>query len=142
MSFKTLALATFLTLVLSGIFSGFRQDIYLIAHGQNSIQTTSINLNHNELNHPLLLTIKALNGASIQGQIYLNGQVIKPLKGNTTQVNLSNYLGRGNYGILITGSYSPSQGSVSITLDGNGTQVNQQTSQTGFLNQQINLEVQ
>ncbi|MGK7939217.1 MAG: hypothetical protein AB4062_03495 [Crocosphaera sp.] len=142
MSFKPLTLAAFLTLVLSGMVSGFPQDIYLIAQGQHSIQSTSINLNPNELNQPLLLTVKALNGANIQGQIYLNGQVIKTFQGNATQVNLSNYLSRGNYGILITGSYYPSQGSVSITLNGNSTQVSQQNSQTGFLHQQINLEVQ
>ena len=142
MSFKPLALATFLTLGLLGMVSGFPQDVSLMAQGQHSIQRTSVNLNTDDLNRPLLLTVKALNGANIQGQIHLNGQVIQSLQGNTTQVNLSNYLGRGNYDIIITGSYYPSQSSVSITLDGNGTQVSQQTGQTGFLNQQINLEVQ
>ncbi|MDJ0510623.1 MAG: hypothetical protein QNJ64_15415 [Crocosphaera sp.] len=142
MSFKPLALATFLTLVLLGMVSDFPKDVYLIAQGQHLMQSTSINLNHNDLSQPLVLTIKALNGANIKGEIYLNGQVIKTLQGNTTEVNLSNYLSRGNYGILITGMYYPSQSSVSITLDGNGTQVSQQTGKTGLLKQQINLEVQ
>ena len=142
MSFKPFPLATFLTLILLGMISGFSQDTYWIAQGQYSLQSTSINLNQADLNRPLLLTVKALNGARIQGKISVNGQVIKALQSNTSQVNLSNYLGRGNYNIVITGSYYPSQGSVIITLDGNGTQISQQTSQTGFLNQQINLEVQ
>ncbi len=142
MYFKPLALATFFTVILSGMVSGFPQDIGSIAQSQTSVQSTSINLSASELNQPLWLTIKALNGANLQGQIKLNGQVIQGLQGTNAQVNLSNYLSPGNHEIAVTGNYSPAQGSVIIEVNGNGTQISQQTRGTGILNQQLNMEVE
>ncbi|MDJ0658702.1 MAG: hypothetical protein QNJ42_04350 [Crocosphaera sp.] len=141
MSLKPLALAGLLTIILSSMVSGFPQDIVAVAQFQTSIQSSSINLNASELNQPLWLEIKALNGANLQGHVKLNGQVIKTLQGHHNQVNLSNYLGRGNHEITVKGNYYPSRGSVMIELKGNETQITQQTSGNGLLNQQLNMEV-
>ncbi len=141
MSLKPLVLATILTGILLGMVSGFPQEINAISQSSRSIQSSSINLNISELNQPLFLKIQGLNGANIQGQVKLNGQVINTLQGTNTQVNLSNYLGLGNHQITIQGNYYPSQGSVLIELKGNQTQVTQQTSGNGLLNQQLNMEV-
>ena len=93
------------------------------------------------MNQPLWLEIQGLNGANIQGQVKLNGQVIQTLQGTSNQVNLSNYLRRGNHQITVQGNYYPPQGSVLIEVKGNQTKITQQTSGNGLLNQQINMEV-
>ena len=141
MSLKPLVLATILTGVLLGMVSGSPQEIKAIPPSSISIQSSSINLNISELNQPLFLEIQGLNGASIQGEVKLNGQVIKTLQGTSNQVNLSNYLHLGNHQITVQGTYYPTQGSVLIELKGNQTQVTQQTSGNGLLNQQLNMEV-
>ncbi|WP_107670586.1 hypothetical protein [Cyanothece sp. BG0011] len=141
MSLKPLALATLFTLILSSMVTGLPKGIDAIAQNQMSLQRSSISLDATELNQPLLLRIQGLNQTNIQGQIIVNGQVIKTLEGSNNQVNLSNYLSRGNYEITVKGNYYPSQGSVVIDLQGNQTQVRQQTSGNGLLNQQLNMEV-
>ncbi|MDJ0598831.1 MAG: hypothetical protein QNJ37_08340 [Crocosphaera sp.] len=141
MSLKPLALASLLTIILSSMVPSFPQEIDAIAQIQTSIQSSSINLNARELNQPLWLNINALDGANLQGQVRLNGQVIKTLEGSNNQVNLSNYLSRGNYQITVKGNYYPSQSSIVIELKGQETQVTQQTSGNGLLNQQLNMEV-
>ncbi|MDJ0730942.1 MAG: hypothetical protein QNJ33_13205 [Crocosphaera sp.] len=141
MSLKPLVLATVLTGILFGMVSGFPQEINVIAQSSRSIQSSFVNLNVSELNQPLWLEIQGLNGAKVQGQVKLNGQVIQTLQGSSNQVNLSNYLRRGNYQITLQGNYYPSQGSVLIQLKGNQTQLTQQTSGNGLLNQQLNMEV-
>ncbi|MEM8779636.1 MAG: hypothetical protein AAGF26_12340 [Cyanobacteria bacterium P01_G01_bin.49] len=141
MSFKSLALAAFSTVVLSTMVSGLPQEMDAIAQNQISVQSTSIDLESSELNQPLWLSINALNGANLQGQIKLNGRMIQRINGSETQVNLSNYLSRGEHQLMVTGSYYPSHSSVIIELNSNTTQVSQQTSGTGSLNQQLTIGV-
>ncbi len=141
MSLKPLTLATLFTILLSGMVTGLPEGIDAIAQNQMSLQSSSINLNITELNQPLLLQIKGIDQTNIQGQVTVNGEVIQTLQGRNNQVNLSNYLSQGNHQIIITGNYYPSQGSVIIELKGNQTQVTQQTSGNGLLNQQLNMEV-
>ncbi|ACB50925.1 hypothetical protein cce_1575 [Crocosphaera subtropica ATCC 51142] len=141
MSLKPLALAILFTVILSGMVTGLSEEYGAIAQNSISRQSSSINLNGSELNQPLWLQIQGVNGTNIQGQITVNGQVIKTLQGNNEQVDLSNYLSRGNYEITVQGNYYPSQGSVVVELKGNQTQVTQQTSGNGLLNQQLNMEV-
>lgn len=141
MSFKSFALAACSTVILSTMVSGFPQEIDAIAQSQTSIQSTSIDLDAQDLNQPLWLSVRGLDGAKIQGQIKLDGRVIRGLSGSGTQINLSDYLSRGYHEITVTGNYSPSHSSVMIELNGGGTQVNQQTSGTGSLNQQLSIGV-
>lgn len=141
MSLRPLVLATILTGVLFGMVSGYTHEINAIAQSASSIQSSSINLNFSELNQPLWLEITGLNGSQFQGEVKLNGQVIKTLQGSSNKVDLSNYLRRGNHEVTVQGNYYPSQGSVRINLNGNNIQVMQETSGNGLLDQQLNLEV-
>ncbi len=141
MSLRPLVLAAILTGVLFGMVSGYTHEIKAIAQSARSIQSSEINLNFSELNQPLWLEITGLNGSQVQGQVKLNGQVIKTIKGSSNQVDLSNYLRRGNYEVTVQGNYSPSQGSVLINLKGKNIQVMQEIGGNGLLDQQLNLEV-
>lgn len=141
MQVKPFVLAVFSTVFLLILLSGIQQKIEITAQAQSSIQSTSIDLGANDLSQPLWLIIRTSNGANLQGQVKLNGQVIQALNGQGSQVNLSNYLRRGKQEIVITGNYSPADGSVIIELNGNNTQVSQQTSGNGSLNQQIRIGV-
>ncbi|EAZ88585.1 hypothetical protein [Crocosphaera chwakensis] len=141
MSLKPLTLATLFTIILSGMVTGLPEGINAIAQNQMSLQSSSINLNATELNQPLWLQIQGINQTNIQGQVTVNGQVIKTLEGSNNQVNLSNHLSQGSHQIIVMGNYYPSQGSVVIELKGHQTQVTQQTSGNGLLNQQLNMEV-
>ena len=141
MSLRPFVLATILTGVLFGMVSGYTHEIKVIAQSARSFQSSEINLIERELNQPLWLEITGLNGSRVQGEVKLNGQVIKTLQGSSNQVELSNYLRRGNYQVTVEGNYYPSQGSVVINLKGNNIQVMQETSGNGLLEQQLNLEV-
>lgn len=141
MSLNLLSLAAFFTILLSSMVSGFPQETGAIAQIRSSIQSTKINLDSSQLNQPLWLKIQALDGGNLQGEVKLNGQVIKKLKGSAIIVDLSNYLSQGNHEISITGSYYPTDSLVVIELTNNTTQINQQTSGTGTLNQQVSIGV-
>jgi hypothetical protein len=77
----------------------------------------------------------------LDGEISLDGRAIARLTSRGNAINLSRQLKRGMNRIAISGQYAPAGATVSIQLEGETTQANQQTGGSGRLNQLLLVEV-
>ena len=113
------------------------------AHSQTSYhqQTTSISVNSNALKSPHILSIKTTDNTQIEGEISVDGLVIKKLQGSQTSFNLSPYLEKQTKKVEISGTYKPASSSVKIEFSSPNTNVTQQMSGNGRLNQPVVITV-
>ena len=100
-------------------------------------QETSIDINSADLNSPHILTINSdTDNLSLNAQIKLNGQLLKTLT-KSTEINLSPLLKKGKNLINISGKYSPENATINVKLSGDSTQIDQQSSGSGILDQRL-----
>ncbi|RAM52061.1 MAG: hypothetical protein C6Y22_08505 [Hapalosiphonaceae cyanobacterium JJU2] len=103
-------------------------------------QTSSVNLSATELRQPHILRINT-NGSQLNGDIILDGKVVKRLNGSQTEINLSPLLSPGEHVVEISGGYAPASSGITVELSGPGITSSQQTSGNGVLNYTLNLSV-
>ncbi len=101
-----------------------------------------INLDSANLGQPYILSISATSGTQLTGQITINGTVVKDLKDNSVEIDVSPLLSKGTQTIKITGNYQSLESSVEIKLSGPGIEVSQQTSGNGIIDQTLIVNVQ
>lgn len=112
-----------------------------MAKVKQQTQETSISLSSDELRKPHYLQVKSLTAASkVTGRIELNGKYIKAID-RSTQIDLSPWLTPGKHTVKITGQYYPSNAIVEVKFSGTNTQISQQTSGNGYINQTLIIEV-
>ena len=113
------------------------------AHSQTSYhqQTTSISVNSKALKSPHILSIKTTDNTQIDGEVSVDGLVIKKLQGSQTSFNLSPYLEKETNKVEILGTYKPASSEVKIEFSGLNTNVTQQMSGNGRLNQTLVITV-
>ncbi len=113
------------------------------AQGQTSYQqqTTGISVNSNALKSPHILSIKTTDNTQMDGEVTVNGVVIKKLQGSQTSFNLSPYLDKQTKKVEISGTYKPASSSVKIEFSSPNTNVTQQMSGNGRLNQTLVITV-
>ncbi len=140
MSLNHLTFATISIIILAANLSARLQSSEAFEVAQNQ-QATTINFSAETLKQPYWLSIRTFSANQIRGQITLNGKVIQVLNRDSTTINLSPYLKVGRQAIAITGTYSPPDALVTIELQGKNTQVKQQTSGSGLLDQFLTVEV-
>lgn len=116
---------------------------FTTAQSQTSYQqqTTGITVNSNALNSPHILSIKTTENTQMNGEVTVDGVVIKKLQGNQISFNLSPYLEKGTKKVEISGTYKPVSSSVKIEFSGPSTNVTQQMSGNGRLNQILVITV-
>lgn len=103
----------------------------------------SLNLTSSQPNQqPYTLRISAPEGTNLTGEVTLDGKVVRELKGNRVEINLSELLTKGQRRVRISGKYNPKQSPVLVELVGPGTQISQQTSGYGTLDQNLDINVQ
>lgn len=107
----------------------------------SSIQRSSLSLSAANLKQPQILKINAQN-ARLQGEIAVNGKVVKRLNNNSSELDLSPYLSVGQQKVEISAQYSPSTAAVNVEVQGSGNNISQQTSGSGTLNYTLDLNVQ
>jgi hypothetical protein len=104
-------------------------------------QTTGISVNSNSLKSPHILSIKTTDNTQMDGEVTVNGVVIKKLQGSQTSFNLSPYLEKETNKVEISGTYKPASSEVKIEFSGPNTNVTQQMSGNGRLNQTLVITV-
>jgi hypothetical protein len=117
-------------------FSTFSQQ----SNFSSTYQQNFLTFRATNVSQPHILTVKT-SGAQLQGEITLDGKIIKLLNSNQVEINLSPFLSVGEHQVKISGRYSPVSSSASITLSGPGTNVMQQTSGNGILYHVINMSI-
>jgi hypothetical protein len=108
------------------------------------IQQTSINLNISDLETDNVLKIVKVNNLKygrLNGEVKLNGEKIKLINSNSTEINLSSLLKQGINVVEICGSYTPINSSIKIEFSGFNTLVSQSASGTGKLNQRLIIRI-
>ncbi len=108
-----------------------------------NIQETTVSLDAVELKQPYLLkiTISDINTELIAGEIKLDNRVIKSLNNSHIEINLSPLLSTGIHKVEISGKYRPANSTVKVELLGSQTQVSQETSGSGTINQILIINV-
>lgn len=95
-------------------------------------QTTIINLSSDELQESYVLKISGSRyNSQLTGNIKLNGLIIAKLTDNSTQINLSPLLNKGKNTINIIGNYTPITSAFKVELIGVNTQVTQENTGNG-----------
>ncbi len=102
-------------------------------------ETSVINLDYYNLKQPHNLVISS--HARLNGEISLNGRVIKTIRGNRVAINLSNCLSRGRNTLEIEGNYRPVSSSVQVEFSAPGTVVSQSTGGSGTIAQTFVIDV-
>lgn len=108
-----------------------------------NIQETTVSLDAGDLKQPYILRVRIANANPrlITGEIKLNNRVIKSLSNNQIEINLSPLLSIGTHKVEISGKYNPANSAVKVELLGGQTQVTQETSGSGTINQILIINV-
>lgn len=116
---------------------------FTTAQNQTSYQqqTTAVSVKANALNLPHILSIKTTDNTQIDGEVTVDGVVIKKLQGSQISFNLSPELAKGSKKVEISGTYKPASSSVKIEFSSPSTNVTQQMSGNGRLNQTLVITV-
>ena len=133
-----IAVATLIAVIPFGKGNFFFSDF---VQAQAQLQEMSVNLSSSDLRQPYVLSINALKATQLNGRLELDGKLLRNLTKRDAEVNLSPYLSKGQHVIILSGSYSPSSASVQVQLNGANTQISQQVSGSGSLNQRFIIEV-
>lgn len=104
-------------------------------------QTTGISVNSNALKSAHILSIKTTDNTQIDGEVTVDSVVIKKLQGSQISFNLSPYLEKQINKVEISGTYKPASSSVKIEFSGLNSNVTQQMSGNGRLNQTLVITV-
>ena len=103
-------------------------------------QSNIMTLDRANLNKPHELVVTT--SANLEGQIEIDGEVVTSLDRRTTTLDVAPYLSAAKTTrINVTGTYSPSTASVTLQFEGPGVSMSQQSSGSGRLEYQLNLEV-
>ena len=104
-------------------------------------QSTTVNLDSAQLSRPHTLEITADPGTRLSGQVRLNGETIRELRGRSISIDLRPYLSGGEKIVEISGHYQPATASVRIEFAGPDTTIRQQTNGSGVLAQTLLFEI-
>jgi hypothetical protein len=118
-------------------FTSFRNQ----QSDNSSFQRSTLNLQSANLNQPHILKINS-TGTQLQGQITINGKVVKQLNNNQSEINLSPYLSTGQQKIEISANYTPPSAAVNVEVNGSGSNISQQSGGNGSLNYKLDLTIQ
>jgi hypothetical protein len=125
----------------SGNERTFISDKSQQSSNSSNFQRSTLNLQATNLNQPHVLKINS-TGTQLQGQITINGKVVKQLSNNQSQINLSPYLSTGQQKVEISANYTPVSATVNVEVNGSGNNISQQSSGSGKLNYSLDLSVQ
>ena len=104
-------------------------------------QSNTLTLSKANLSKPHVLSIKT-SGKRLIGKIIINdGELVKQLRGNKVEIDLSPYLSVGENTVEINARYTPASSSVDIEMNGPQTNVSQQNSGNGVLSSEMKIMV-
>jgi hypothetical protein len=109
------------------------------------IQSTTVSIDRADLSQPHILRVQgSTNDAPIRMervQVKINGRVVKTIANNSLELNLAPMMQSGRYEVEISGSSPRLDDTISVNFIGKNTNITQQFSGTGQLNQIIVINV-
>jgi hypothetical protein len=109
------------------------------------VQSTSISLDRADLSQPHLLRVKgSTNNTPVRMErveVKINGKVVKTIANNSLELNLAPMLKAGRYEVEISGTSQRLDDTISVNFTGKNTNVTQQFSGTGSIEQKLVIDV-
>ncbi|WP_373538632.1 hypothetical protein [Chamaesiphon sp.] len=109
------------------------------------IQSTSISLDRADLTQPHLLRVRgSTNNTPIPMQrveVKINGKVVKTIANKSLELNLAPMMKAGRYEVEISGTSPRLDDTISVNFTGKNTNVTQQFSGTGSIDQKLVIDV-
>jgi hypothetical protein len=75
------------------------------------------------------------------GEIRVDGKVVKQIRNNQADINLSPYLSVGEHKVEISARYTPTDANIKVDFKAPGTSNTQETSGDGSLNYRMDISV-
>ncbi len=108
------------------------------------VQLTSISINRADLRQPHMLRVRSeINNSAMRMErveVKMNGRLLKSIANNALELNLAPMMTVGRYEVEVSG-ISPPDATISLNFTGPNTQVNQQSSGSGKINQRLMIDV-
>jgi outer membrane lipoprotein-sorting protein len=111
-----------------------------VTSNSSGYQRGKVSLSAANLSQPHILKIET-PATQLNGKIIVNGKVVKKLKNQKTEIDLSRYLSVGEHKVEISANYSPKMSPIKVELNAPNSNVTQQTSGNGILNYQLEVSV-
>jgi hypothetical protein len=110
------------------------------------VQSTSISIDRADLTQPHILRVQgSANNSPIRMQrveVKVNGKVVRSIVNKSLELNLAPMMKVGRYEIEISGTSPRPDDTISVNFIGKNTNVSQQSSGTGVVNQTLVINVQ
>lgn len=109
------------------------------------VQSTNISLDRADLTQPHLLRVRgSANNAPVRMQrveVKINGKVVKTIANNSLELNLAPMMKAGRYEVEISGTSPRLEDTISLNFIGKNTNVTQQFSGIGSIEQKLVIDV-
>jgi hypothetical protein len=110
------------------------------------VQSTTISLDRADLSQPHILRVQgSTNDSPIRMQrveVKINGKVVRSIANKSLELNLAPMMKVGRYEVEIFGTSPRLDDLISVTFNGKNTNVTQQFSGSGTINQKLVINVQ
>lgn len=109
------------------------------------VQSTSISLDRADLTQPHLLRVRgSANNTPVRMErveVKINGKVVKTIANKSLELNLAPMMKAGRYEVEISGTSPRLDDTISVNFTGKNTNVTQQFSGTGSIEQKLVIDV-
>ena len=109
------------------------------------VQFTRVSIDRVDLNQPHILRVRgSINQTAIpmaRVEVKLNGKVIKSIRDSSLDVDLAPMMTTGHYEVVVSGTTTQTDATISLNFSGKNTQVNQQSSGSGEIEQRLVIDV-
>ncbi len=110
------------------------------------VQSTTVSLNRADLSQPHILRVQgSTNNAPVRMErveVKMNGKVIKTIANNSLELNLAPMMKAGRYEVEISATSPRIDDTILVNFTGKNTNVTQQSSGSGRIDQKLVIDVQ
>ncbi|WP_373547854.1 hypothetical protein [Chamaesiphon sp.] len=110
------------------------------------VQSTTVSLDRADLSQPHILRVQGYtNNAPVRMErveVKMNGKVIKTISNNSLELNLAPMMKAGRYEVEISGIAPRTDDTILVSFTGKNTNVTQQFSGSGRIDQKLVIDVQ
>ncbi len=111
----------------------------------SQVQFTRVSIDLADLKQPHILRVRgSINQTAIpmaRVEVKLNGRVIKSIRDGSLELDLAPMMKAGHYEFVVSGTTAQTDATISLNFTGKNTQVSQQSSGSGEIEQRLFIEV-
>lgn len=113
--------------------------------GGQGVQSSSVSIDRADLSQPHILRVQgSANNSPVQMKkidVKVNGKLVKSIANSSLELNLAPMMKTGSYEVEISATAPSSDDTISVNFNGKNTNVTQQSSGSGTVNQKLVINV-